>query len=207
LNHLAHFLLCPPDDALRAGTLIADYARGTDLSAFHPQVERGIRLHRRVDALVDRSPQVMALKPLVDADLRRYAGILLDVFFDYALIRHWSSVAALPRAAFSAEVYASLERQEPGMPLQVSTASARMRAHDALASCASIAGCAHTLGRIAQRLKRPVELAAGIDTLVKHEAQIVAGFLGLLPALQAGAQDYLSGSSRRRRPFDESVST
>ena len=29
MNHLAHFLLCPPDDQMRAGTLIAEAMAGT----------------------------------------------------------------------------------------------------------------------------------------------------------------------------------
>ena len=205
MNHLAHFLLCPDDDGLRAGTLIADFARGTDLTAFAAPVELGIRLHRRVDALVDQSPQVDDLKPLVGGPLRRYAGILLDVFFDYALIQQWPAITSQPRPVFTIAVYAALEREEPRMPAAVRAVSARMRTHDALASCATHTGCAHTLERIAQRLKRPVDLASGIDTLVRHEAQIVAAFLSLLPALRAGAHDYLSGSSRKIRPLDVSV--
>lgn len=207
MNHLAHFLLCPPDDPLRAGTLIADFARGTDLTAFHPEVERGIRLHRRIDALVDQSPQVIGLKPLVDVPLRRYGGILFDVFFDYALIHQWQQVAMQPSAAFLSDVYASMAREEVRMPDPVRTVSARMRAHDALSSCATHEGCERTLARIANRLKRPVNLAAGIGTLIRHEDQVIEAFLDLFPVLQAGAQDYLSGSSRRMRPSELSVST
>lgn len=207
MNHLAHFLLCPPDDPLRAGTLIADFARGTDLTAFHFEVERGIRLHRRIDALVDQSPRVTGLKPLVDAPLRRYAGILFDVFFDYALIHQWRQVAMRPYPTFVSDVYASMVREEPRMPDSVRTVSARMRTHDALSSCATHAGCERTLARIASRLKRPVNLAAGIGTLVRHEDQIIEAFLDLFPELQAGAQDYLSGSSLRMRPSELSVRT
>ena len=196
MNHLAHFLLCPADDEMRAGTLIADYARGNDLSMYPPMVELGIRLHRRIDALVDTSPQVSALKPLVDAPLRRYAGILFDVFFDYALIRGWPSPGnGEARSEFSAGVYTSLAHTETLMPAAARTASTRMRTYDALSSCATHESCARTLARIATRLKRPVELAAGIETLVRHEARIVETFTHVLADLRNGAQAYLSGAS------------
>ena len=116
MNHLAHFLICPNDDEARAGTLIADFSRGADLSGFTPGIELGIRLHRRVDALVDSSPQVIGLKSLVDAPLRRYAGILFDVFFDYALIRTWRAPVSGPLPQFTAAIYASLARMQAQTP-------------------------------------------------------------------------------------------
>ncbi len=207
MNHLAHFLLCPADDEARAGTLIADFSRGTDLSAFTRHVELGIRLHRRIDALVDSSPEVTALKPLVGAPLRRYAGILFDVFFDYALMREWHVFHSASRVQFNSDIYTSLARAEADMPESVRSVSARMRTYDALSSCATHEDCARTLARIATRLKRPVDLAAGIDVLIRHEAQIVDGFTQLFPALQTGAYTYLAGSSLKIRPLDESVNT
>ena len=96
MNHLAHFFLAPADDEARAGTLLGDFARGADLSGYAPRVELGIRLHRRIDSIVDASPQVAALRTLVEPPLRRYAGILLDVFFDHALIRNWQDLSDTP---------------------------------------------------------------------------------------------------------------
>ena len=187
MNHLAHFLLSPDDDEARAGTLIADYARGTDLSRFSPRIEFGIRLHRRIDALVDASPEVTGLKPLVGAPLRRYAGILFDVFFDYALIRTWSAEQRGPLPKFTASVYASLSRMHAHMPEPARNMATRMQTWDALMSCATHEGCARTLTRIATRLKRPVDLAAGIAVLERHEAAIVEAFERLLPVLQLSA--------------------
>ena len=190
MNHLVHFFLSPDDDETRAGTLIADYARGTDLGEFAPAVEFGIRLHRRIDALTDASPMVMSLKPLVDAPLRRYAGILFDVFFDYALIRTWNVTerGALPQ--FTQSVYASLARAHTRMPEPARMAAERMQTYDTLMSCATHSGCTRTLARISTRLKQPVELAAGISVLQQHEATIVAAFQTLLPSLQQGVSHF-----------------
>ena len=198
MNHLAHFLLSPGDDEARAGTLIADYSRGADLSAFTPGIELGIRLHRRIDALVDASPEVAALKPLVEAPLRRYAGILFDVFFDYALIQTWPLAAGhTPLDHFTSEIYASLARMRGRMPLAAGDAAQRMVTHDALTSCATQAGCARTLVRIATRLKRPVDLAAGAAVLAAHEQRIVDALARLLPGLKAEARAFADTRSGR----------
>ena len=190
MNHLVHFLLCPDDDEVRAGTLIADVARGSDLSDYSPGIRHGIRLHRRIDALTDTSPEVNALKPLVDAPLRRYAGILFDVFFDYALIRSWQSPSHGSLAQFTASIYASLSRMHSQMNESARGMAQRMQTHNGLISCATHAGCAHTLARISTRLKRPVNLAAGITVLEHHEDRIAAALDRLLPTLRQEAGNF-----------------
>ena len=206
MNHLAHFLLCPADDHVRAGTLIADFVRGNDLSALPAATELGVRLHRRIDATIDQSAWLVDLKPLVGADLRRYAGILFDVFFDYALIQTWDQWHAQPLARFTDEVYQSLAQMEKSMPAEVRAVSTRMREFDALSSCATPLGCSRTLDRISRRLRRPVDLAAGMDVLTTHEASIVRCFRQVFPELQATANDYIAGSSLSKRPLELSVS-
>lgn len=190
MNHLVHFLLCPDDDEARAGTLIADFSRGSDLSGYTPGIEHGIRLHRRIDALTDASPEVNTLKPLVDEPLRRYAGILFDVFFDYALIRGWQSFAPDSLAQFTASIYASLSRMHSQMDEPARGMAQRMQSYNSLISCSTRAGCAHTLARIATRLKRPVNLAAGVTVLEQHEERIATALGRLLPALRQEAGNF-----------------
>lgn len=175
---------------MRAGTLIADHVRGNNLSMFAPRVEQGIRLHRRIDALVDTSSAVIALKPLVGAPLRRYAGILFDIFFDHALIGDWSSYSSTPLDRFTQEIYLDLANAEAMMPPATSSMAKRMRQFDTLTSCSTIAGCANTLDRIARRLKRPVDLAVAVNTLEQHHATIQAALHSVLPVLQAAACDF-----------------
>ena len=185
-NHLAHFLLAPEDDAARAGTLIADFSRGSNLGMYHPGVAYGIRLHRRIDALVDTSEQVRALRMLAEPPLRRYAGIVLDVLFDHALMRQWCKVCAATHADFSAAVYASLERTEAAMPEQARRFSLRLREHELLASCASLEGCEKTLKAISTRLKQPVPLASAVPMFASHLAGIDDAALALMDRLRAG---------------------
>ena len=186
MNHLAHFLLAPGADLVRAGTLMADFSRGPDLAMHVPEVALGIRLHRRVDALVDGAPEVEALKPLLAGPLRRYAGIVLDVMFDHVLIRQWDDIATIERGRFGASVYASLARSEPHMPEPARRLAQRMRQYDLLSSCASLAGCERTLASIARRLARPVALERAVAAYAPHLDRIEAALPPLLQRLRAG---------------------
>lgn len=89
MNHLAHFVLAPDDDQARTGTWLGDFVRGSDLSAWPATIEQAIRLHRRIDSFTDTHAVTLDARRGLPAPLRRYAGILLDVYFDHLLIRDW----------------------------------------------------------------------------------------------------------------------
>lgn len=184
MNHLAHYLLSPPGDGARMGTLLGDFARGPDLSAWQAEVESAIRLHRRIDSVTDTHPVVAQVKALAPAALRRYAGILMDVFFDHMLIRQWPRFSDVPLEEFCAGVYASLARTAPQMPPPARSLALRIGEYDILRNCETRAGVEHVLKRIASRLTRPVELAAGIAMLDAHDAAIEAAFARFFPELR-----------------------
>ncbi|HEY4370476.1 MAG TPA: ACP phosphodiesterase [Burkholderiales bacterium] len=187
MNHLAHYLLAPSSDAARMGTLLGDFARGPDLSAWPVEVESAIRLHRRVDSVTDTHPVVAEVKALAPPHLRRYAGILMDVFFDHVLIAQWARWSDAPMEDLCHSVYASLERTAPGMPVAAQGLAVRMGRYDILRNCTTRAGVAHVLERIASRLSRPVALAEGIAMLDAHHARVEAAFEQFFPELKATA--------------------
>jgi acyl carrier protein phosphodiesterase len=190
MNHLAHFLLAPSDDAARMGTLLGDFARGTDLSAWAPEVESAIRLHRRIDAVTDTHPALAGVKDLTPPHLRRYAGILTDVFFDHVLIAQWPHWSNTPLDAFCANVYASLARTARNMPEPAGSLALRMGQYDIMGACATREGVARVLARIAGRLSRPVPLAEGAAMLDTARPAIDAAFERLFPELRALAASW-----------------
>lgn len=194
MNHLGHFLLAPEDDPVRAGTLMADVVRGPDLGAFAPRVALGIRLHRRVDTLVDTAAELAPLRERVNPPLRRYAGIVLDVLIDHVVIRHWPRMHGSDRATFHAGVYGSLGRMQPHMPEAAARLAQRLRAWDLLDSCATLEGCERTLEAIARRLRRPVPLARGIGMLAPHMPMLDAVVPALVARLRGAVDEFVSGS-------------
>ena len=206
LNHLAHFVLAPASDAARMGTLLGDFARGTDLSAWPLEVEQAIRLHRRVDAFTDSHTVVLAAKGALPTVWRRYAGILLDVYFDHVLINDWARWHDAPLAAYASDAHASLARIAPALSEPARGVCARMGEHAALTTGATPAGMAHVLARIGARLARPQPLADALPTLIAAHDALAEAFESFFPALRAEARDYLAGSTLSTRPSALSVS-
>ena len=87
MNFLAHFHLAWPDEGLVAGGLEGDYHKGPLRGELPPAIERGVKLHRAIDAYTDSHPLIQQLRRDLPRNLRRYAGSLIDLSFDQYLAR------------------------------------------------------------------------------------------------------------------------
>ena len=89
MNFLAHVFLAGDDPALQAGGVLGDFCTPAEAAALPAAVRAGIDLHRRIDAFTDRHAVTRRSCARVSATRRRFAGILVDVFYDHHLAVHW----------------------------------------------------------------------------------------------------------------------
>ena len=90
MNHLAHLLLSGNNDHLRLGGFLGDFVKGRQVGLRPVVIERGIQLHRAIDAYTDRHPAVTACRLALPSDLRRVSGIVTDIAFDHFLAKTWT---------------------------------------------------------------------------------------------------------------------
>ena len=105
MNFLAHFHLAWPDDGLVVGGLEGDYLKGPLRGTLPTHIEAGVRLHRAIDAYTDSHPIIQELRREFPEQLRRYAGILIDLSFDHYLSQHWARFSALSLQRFNSIYY------------------------------------------------------------------------------------------------------
>ena len=96
MNYLAHLYLAGDDSELLIGGLMGDFVKGRVDPARPAAVRAGILLHRRVDSFTDQHPVVRRSKARIDPEFRRYAGILVDLFFDHFLACDWPAYSRQP---------------------------------------------------------------------------------------------------------------
>lgn len=183
MNYLAHVFLAGPDPQAIAGALLGDFVKGAQTECYPPAVRDAIRLHRHIDRYTDHHAVVRASRGVVSASRRRFAGIMVDVFFDHFLARQWSrySTEALPR--FTARVYAALEQHRSTAPERLQRMLPRMRAEDWLAGYGQSAAIDLAIDGIARRLKRPSNLWGGGEELRRNYGAFEAHFLEFFPQL------------------------
>ena len=196
MNHLAHALLAGNDEDLQLGGLLGDFVHGPAASLpFAPPVVRGIRLHRAIDVYTDAHPEVLAAKALLPSPYRRYAGILLDMWFDHLLAREFSRWSTQPLASFSDRLRGLLHRQEDHLPPNLRRFSRYMDAHDLPAGYADPAKLERALAGIGQRLTRANPLATALPVLIAHEVSLQPHFEAFFPALQSHVGAWIDGET------------
>jgi len=193
MNFLAHAYLAAPDQALIAGGVIGDWIKGPlPGQPLPPDLLSGVALHRAIDAFADREPAFLRSRSRISALRRRWSGVLIDMFYDHLLAKHWEELSDRPLSEFTGEVYAALEHHQAGLPVNVATVMRLMASEDWLGSYQSIAGLDAILQRMGRRARQPNPLGDGIAELQLAGAGIAEDFAEFLPAARAFAQDWIS---------------
>ena len=153
MNHLAHALLSGPDTDVLLGSLLGDFWRGGPDPGWRPGVRAGVMLHRNIDVYTDGHPQVACARALFDPPWRRYAGILIDVYFDHRLARDWAGHAHEPLAAFSARIDTLLAANRDWLPHDLNRFAGYFRTHGLFAAYAQRTTVEQVLRGISGRLR------------------------------------------------------
>jgi len=184
MNLLAHALLASPDAELMLGSLIGDFVRGRIDPALPPKVRAGIALHRAIDAYTDAHADVAAARALFEPPFRRYAGILLDMWFDHLLARQWARFGEDELDAFSDRVRDLLAIDGDLVPERMRGFIAYLDANDLPAAYRDTAVIGTALRGMSRRLKRANPLGEALPVLVALHAPLQRCFDSFFPALR-----------------------
>ncbi|AZC23085.1 MULTISPECIES: ACP phosphodiesterase [Pseudomonas] len=196
MNYLAHLHLGGQRPGQLLGSLYGDFVKGRLQGEFTPEVEAAIQLHRRIDTYTDSHALVTAALGRFSLTRRRYAGIVIDVFFDHCLARDWVQYADHPLQSFTANVYQVLAA-EPQLPGRLAQIAPYMAADDWLGSYRDFQVLEQVLRGIARRLSRPEELTAAMGELERLYQPLSEDFREFYPQLQAFAAQYTAPSPGR----------
>lgn len=189
MNFLAHLHLAPPTPAGWIGSLAPDLLRGRDLRACDPALHDAIAQHRRVDAFTDTHPIFLRTRARLFPAHGRFAGILVDVFYDHVLARDWRHWHNQPLDVFLTQVRDAFHHHAALIPPAMQPVLARMRSQRWIESYATIPGIAAVLARMehrfTERFGRTVELARAAADLARQSNAITADFTAFYPQLQA----------------------
>ena len=189
MNWLAHVFLSEPTLEFRLGNLLADLVRGDDRAGMSPEFLRGAARHKAIDAFTDSHPIVRRSRARIDARYRRFSGVLVDIFYDYCLARHWATYATEPLATFTTRLYAEIEASPLRFPEDAQATLDRIVRHDLLGQYARIEGVESSLRRVSMYLSkrwgRDFQLELSARQLVAHEAAFDADFAEFFPQLIA----------------------
>lgn len=188
MNYLAHLHLGGHHPEQLLGSLYGDFVKGRVEGQFTPSIEAAIQLHRQIDVFTDSHPLVGQALSRFERTRRRFAGIVLDIFFDHCLARDWALYAEGPLDSFTAGVYRVLA-DEPNLPERLAEVAPHMAAGDWLGSYRRFESLERAFLGIARRLSRPEEMAHAMEELESLYEPLSEDFRLFYPQLQVFARE------------------
>lgn len=189
MNHLAHALLADPGGSEFAlGSAEGDFVHGPPDPAWPLARQAGLRFHRAVDHYTDAHPEVAAARNLFEPPLRRYAGIILDVWFDRLLVRGWARYQ--PEEAldhFAARWLLLLDRRDAELPAAQRRFVRWMHGHGLPRAYGDDPTLDVVFHALAGRLSRPSPVGVALPALARHAAELQRRFDAFFPDLLAHA--------------------
>ena len=174
MNFLAHALLAGDTPALIVGGVVGDWIKGPLPAGLPDDLAKGVALHRAIDHFAESHPAFCRSRTRVSAARRRYAGVLVDVFYDHLLARNWAAIHQQPLVEYCEAVYALIEARLHDLPASAHPALMLMAQEDWLTSYAQIEGITDVLARMSRRARQPNPLTNGEQEFLAD----VDGFTG-----------------------------
>ncbi len=188
MNFLAHSYLSYEIPGLVAGNYLGDILKNKEVTALPVSLQEGVQLHRQIDSYADNHQVFRQGTRILHPHLGKYAPVVLDIYFDYFLSKHWSSFHPLALSDFSQVIYEVLTAHIAFMPQKVGDRLRGMVKGRWLESYQHPPGLRKTFHFLARRAKFPSRLGEATDILQAHEDQLEQVFLGFFPKLATYAQ-------------------
>lgn len=175
MNFLAHIYLSGDNDNLKIGNFIADGIHGQP-TQFHPEIQKGIVLHRAIDTYTDAHPIFRQGTKRLHANYHHYAGVIMDIFYDHFLAKNWQNYHAMPLADYAQDFYTLLNNNFSILPPRSQGMIPHMTEHNWLVSYASLEGIARTLRQMDYRTKQRSGMTTAVNELQEFYAEYEAEF-------------------------------
>jgi acyl carrier protein phosphodiesterase len=184
VNYLAHLYLAESDPESLLASLMGDFVRGRLDENLAPAIRRGIQLHRKIDTFTDTHPVVKLSKERIQPYFRRYAAILVDVFYDHFLAKDWALYSPVTLRDFTLLVYQVLQTHYASLPSTMQRSVRYMIANDLLMSYREVVGIGRSLCGIERRLSRESGLGKALVELDRNYELLANDFAIFFPELK-----------------------
>lgn len=190
LNYLAHLYLAGEDPEIVLGNFIADHVKGKQLQLFDPQIQTGIIMHRAIDRFTDGHPLVKAGILQLQPTFHKYAGVVLDMYYDHFLSSLWNRYSGMSLDDFTQSRFKILNSYHDRLPERSARLLYFMEKQNWLESYGTYDGLKQAFTGMARRtpFHSGMELAA--DYLWSEYTVFRDNFISYFPDLQAFVDDY-----------------
>ena len=151
MNFLAHAFLSGDQPDILIGNFVADHITGNNYDHYREGIIKGITLHRRIDTFTDSHQQFLSSKRRLHGNYHKYAGVIVDMFYDHFLAANWSFYSPVSLIGFTERCYSVLMQNFQILPARTRRILPYMAEDNWLASYADLDFLQQSLQGIATR--------------------------------------------------------
>ncbi len=168
MNFLAHLQLSGNNEQVKIGNFIGDAVKGKSYQKFAPDIQKGILLHRKIDYYTDRHDITRNLNTFFAPQYGKYAGIVVDIIYDYYLANNWNNYSNLQLEQFISDTYSLLMFNFGVLPLKIKKFLPFLISKNRLLSYRKISGIESVLTVMAKYTSLPNEPQFAIEVLKEN---------------------------------------
>jgi acyl carrier protein phosphodiesterase len=201
LNYIAHIHIGAFSQTSLLGNFLGDFIKGSQLDYLPPHIQQGVRLHRSVDTFTDTHPIVVGLKQQFPRNLRRMAGVVIDISFDHLLMRDWFAYNEQPFEPLFEKFYTELARFSLVDNKHYQTQAQRLLTHKWLHQYTQLDTCYQAFLSIERRLGGKILFADHAQHFLQHNlALFAANFKEFYPEVLDHGSQLVNADPQYKRP-------
>lgn len=183
MNFLAHTYLSGCNEEIIIGNFMGDYVKGRNYLNFPELVKKGILIHRDIDTFTDAHPITRRSRLLVSDRYHKYAGIIIDIFYDHFLAAFWDSYSTLPLSEFVGRTYDMLKRNYQILPAAVKNWFPTFLENNWMMAYQTVDGIELVLERMSANTSLPNHAAYAVEVLSDRYDNLKDDFVEFFPLI------------------------
>ena len=193
MNLLAHAYLSFNHPEILVGNMISDHVKGKTKFNYSSGIQKGIALHRAIDAFTDAHSTTKNAKEFFRPVYRLYSGAFVDVVYDHFLANDTNEFTdAAQLQTFSENVYQILQVYFSILPQPFQKMLPHMQQHNWLYNYKDLTGIEKSFVGLAYRAAYINESATAFLIFTENYAALKTEYDSFFPELKKFSQQTLS---------------
>jgi acyl carrier protein phosphodiesterase len=184
VNFLSHLYLSNNSEGLIIGNFIADAVKGSDYKCFSDEIQQGILIHRKIDTFTDTHPVVMLSKERLRDNYKKYASVIVDIYYDHYLAKNWHQYSEVSLIDFTQNIYTIIKSNQAVLPEKSRQFAHYMLQYNILFEYSKLEGIERVLQGMARRASFLSNMEHAIKDLKEHYPLFENEFKLFFPELQ-----------------------
>jgi acyl carrier protein phosphodiesterase len=185
MNYLAHAWLSFNRPEILAGNMISDFVKGKKRFDYNEGIQKGIMLHRSIDAFTDEHEATKQAKQFFKSTVGLYAGAFVDVAYDHFLACDKNEFPGNSLLQFSLSVYTTLDKYETVLPEKFAHMLPYMKRDNWLYNYSTLYGIEKSFGGLARRAKYLEDSTAVFESFQKNYQALQVCYTIFFPDVKA----------------------